>query len=177
MVFISARTIFRPEAARQIIGSARHHWIFHAQSTKQDRLAAKFPIDYIAIGPVFPTETKEAPDPVVGLETLQLVREILGPIPLVAIGGITLENSQSVLAAGADAVAVISDIWRLVATGGRTSQAVFLESLNCAISPSKSKFRLRLTWLCARIPEPVAEKCSRYPRRFSFSQSNPSSEF
>ena len=65
-----------------------------------------------AIGPIFPTATKGSTDPFIGIETLPIVRDILGPIPLVAIGGLTLENSKSVLDAGADAVAVISDIWR-----------------------------------------------------------------
>ena len=67
------------------------------------------PIDYLAIGPVFPTATKQNPDPVVGVEGLRQVRQIAGDIPLVAIGGITVENVAEVLEAGADAVALISD--------------------------------------------------------------------
>ena len=70
------------------------------------------PIDYIAIGPIFSTQSKEAANLPVGLEDLRLVRKAVGTIPLVAIGGITLENSRSVLEAGADAVSVIGSIWR-----------------------------------------------------------------
>jgi thiamine-phosphate pyrophosphorylase len=69
------------------------------------------PIDYVAIGPIFETSTKQASHRAVGLEGLRLAREAIGNVPLVAIGGITLENSLQVLAAGCDALAVISDIW------------------------------------------------------------------
>jgi thiamine-phosphate pyrophosphorylase len=63
---------------------------------------------YLAIGPVFATASKENPDPVVGVEGVRRARS-LTKLPLVAIGGITRENAASVLAAGADTVAVISD--------------------------------------------------------------------
>jgi thiamine-phosphate pyrophosphorylase len=63
---------------------------------------------YLAIGPVFATASKENPDPVVGLEGVRRARS-LTKLPLVAIGGITRENAASVLDAGADAIAVISD--------------------------------------------------------------------
>jgi thiamine-phosphate pyrophosphorylase len=65
------------------------------------------PVDYIAIGPVFPTRTKAAPDPVVGLETVRRARAFTSR-PLVAIGGIVETNAWSVVDAGADGVAVIS---------------------------------------------------------------------
>lgn len=73
--------------------------------------AAGSSADYIAVGPVFPTTTKEKPDPVVGTE---LIREARGVTrkPIAAIGGITLERAVEVLTAGADSVVVISDIWR-----------------------------------------------------------------
>jgi thiamine-phosphate pyrophosphorylase len=74
---------------------------------KQVRAAAEQDADYIAIGPVFQTSTKENPDPVVGLEGVRRARA-LTKLPLVAIGGITLENAPSVVEAGADSVAVIS---------------------------------------------------------------------
>ncbi len=67
--------------------------------------------DYLAIGPVFPTESKKQADPVVGLAGVQQARQATRK-PLVAIGGITLENAPSVIAAGADAVAVIGDLLR-----------------------------------------------------------------
>jgi len=65
--------------------------------------------DYVAIGPIFPTDSKEKPDPVVGLEGLRRVRALTRK-PLVAIGGITLSNAAEVIAAGADSVAVISGL-------------------------------------------------------------------
>jgi len=69
--------------------------------------AAEAPVDYVAIGPVFPTRSKAAPDPVVGLETVRRARDLTRR-PLVAIGGITAENARSVVEAGADGLAVIS---------------------------------------------------------------------
>ena len=69
--------------------------------------AAGEPVDYVAIGPVFPTRSKAAPDPVVGLEMVRRARALTAR-PLVAIGGITEENARSVVDAGADGVAVIS---------------------------------------------------------------------
>jgi thiamine-phosphate pyrophosphorylase len=97
-----------PEAARRIIGPAR--WLgvsTHnaAQLVEADQTSA----DYLAIGPVFATSSKANPDPVVGLEGIRRARE-LARKPLVAIGGITRANARSVIEAGADAVAVISDL-------------------------------------------------------------------
>jgi thiamine-phosphate pyrophosphorylase len=67
--------------------------------------------DYVAIGPVFSTSSKEKPDPVVGLEGVRRARDLTRK-PLVAIGGITRENAAAVIVAGADSVAVISDLLR-----------------------------------------------------------------
>jgi thiamine-phosphate pyrophosphorylase len=78
---------------------------------QQAQLAAQLPIDYVAFGPIFSTDTKKTANPVVGLENLSLVRRVLGSMPLVAIGGITAKNMDLVLTAGADAVSIISDIW------------------------------------------------------------------
>jgi thiamine-phosphate pyrophosphorylase len=75
----------------------------------QFREAGASSADYIAIGPVFPTGTKENPDPVVGLELLRAARQLTRK-PLVAIGGITIESAAEVYAAGADSVAVIRDL-------------------------------------------------------------------
>lgn len=66
--------------------------------------------DYVAIGPVFATNTKENPDPVVGLNGVRRARA-LTKVPLVAIGGITVENAPTVIEAGADSVAVISALF------------------------------------------------------------------
>jgi thiamine-phosphate pyrophosphorylase len=69
--------------------------------------AADEPVDYVAIGPVFPTRTKADPDPVVGLEMVRRARA-LSARPLVAIGGITETSARLVVDAGADGVAVVS---------------------------------------------------------------------
>jgi thiamine-phosphate pyrophosphorylase len=67
--------------------------------------------DYIAVGPIFPTSTKENPDPVVGLDLLRAARQLTRK-PLVAIGGVTVESAAEVFAAGADSLAVIKDLAR-----------------------------------------------------------------
>jgi thiamine-phosphate pyrophosphorylase len=85
-----------------LIGYSTHNL---AQVIAADAL----PIDYIAIGPVFATGSKANPDPVVGLEGVTQARRVTKK-PLVAIGGITRQNCSQVKAAGADAVAVISDL-------------------------------------------------------------------
>ena len=97
-----------PEAARRIIGPAR--WL-GVSTHNPDQLAEadKTSADYLAIGPVFATSSKANPDPVVGLEGIRRVRELTRK-PLVAIGGITRANARSVIEAGADGVAVISDL-------------------------------------------------------------------
>jgi len=71
--------------------------------------AEQSPADYIAIGPVFPTTGKKNPDVVVGLDGVRMARAATSK-PLVAIGGITRQNAKSVVEAGADSVAVISDL-------------------------------------------------------------------
>ncbi len=95
---IEARKLLGEEA---IIGYSAH-------SVGQAIEAVNLSIDYLAIGPVFSTRTKETPDPVVGLEGIREVREAIGAFPLVAIGGIRLEDIPSVLKAGADSAALIS---------------------------------------------------------------------
>ena len=99
-----------PDVARRLLG-AEAIIGFSTHSLEQAQLAAKMPVDYVAIGPIFETSTKGTTDSPVGLQKLSLIREALGTVPLVAVGGITSLNRQEVLDAGADAVAVISDIW------------------------------------------------------------------
>lgn len=97
-----------PEAARALLGE-RAVIGCSTHNVEQAVEAARLPVDYIALGPVFATASKERPDPVVGLEGLRRVREAVGGrVRLVAIGGVTRENAAEVLAAGADSVAVIS---------------------------------------------------------------------
>ena len=97
-----------PEAVRKIIGPDR--WLgVSTHNPGQLREADLTSADYLAIGPVFATSSKEKPDPVVGLEGVRRAR-VLTRKPLVAIGGITRANAASVIEAGADSVAVISDL-------------------------------------------------------------------
>jgi thiamine-phosphate diphosphorylase len=96
-----------PTAARELLGEKAVIG-FSTHNVEQAKEAAHLPVDYIAIGPIFNTSSKENADAVVGLEGLRRVRQAVGSTPLVAIGGITLETAPLVLAAGADAVAVIS---------------------------------------------------------------------
>lgn len=103
-----------PKLARRIMGSGATIG-FSTHNAEQLRAAADEPADYLAIGPIFQTPSKRKPDPVVGIERLSQWRP-LTPRPLVAIGGITRENAASVLAAGADSVAVISDLLPEVCT-------------------------------------------------------------
>jgi thiamine-phosphate pyrophosphorylase len=104
-----------PESVRKIIGfesGGRERWLgVSTHNPEQLRDADLTSADYLAIGPVFPTASKEKPDPVVGLEGVRRARELTHK-PLVAIGGITRANAVSVIAAGADSVAVISDLLR-----------------------------------------------------------------
>lgn len=97
------------EAARKILGDKAIIG-FSTHTPAQAAEAAKLPVDYIAIGPVFQTSSKENPDATLGLEKLKKVREAVGDFPLVAIGGINVENAASVLQSGADSLAVISAI-------------------------------------------------------------------
>jgi thiamine-phosphate pyrophosphorylase len=99
-----------PEAVRNIIGPER--WLgISTHNPDQLREADLTSADYLAIGPVFSTSSKENPDPVVGLEGVRRARALTRK-PLVAIGGITRANAASVIEAGADSVAVISDLLR-----------------------------------------------------------------
>jgi thiamine-phosphate pyrophosphorylase len=97
---------------RAIIGISTHN-------LAQAELAANMPVDYVAFGPMFKTSTKENPDPIIGLEALPAVRTIVGALPLVAIGGITLANAEEAWRAGADAV---SSIVALVSDPSRISE-------------------------------------------------------
>ena len=99
-----------PESVRRIIGA--HRWLgVSTHNPEQLQEADLTSADYLAIGPVFATSSKLNPDPVVGLEGVRRVRALTRK-PLVAIGGITRGNAASVIEAGADSVAVISDLLR-----------------------------------------------------------------
>src|ERR1700691_368065 len=99
-----------PESVRGIIGG--ECWLgVSTHNPDQLREADLTSADYLAIGPVFSTSSKDRPDPVVGLEGVRRARQLTRK-PVVAIGGITRGNAASVVEAGADSVAVISDLLR-----------------------------------------------------------------
>jgi len=95
---VEARKLLGPRA---IIGFSTH-------SVEQAIKAMELPVDYIAAGPIFPTWSKTDPEPMIGLAGLKRIRQAIGDFPLVAIGGINLDNCRDVLSAGADSVAMIS---------------------------------------------------------------------
>jgi thiamine-phosphate pyrophosphorylase len=95
-----ARALLGPDA---MIGFSTH-------SPAQLAAAIREPVTYVAVGPVFGTRTKETGYTPVGLELVRHAVEQSAGLPVVAIGGITLDTAASVLAAGATNVAVISDL-------------------------------------------------------------------
>ena len=97
-----------PGDARRVLGAGAFLG-YSTHNPQQLEAAAAEPVSYVAFGPVFPTASKENPDPVVGLDQLRTCRQRCQG-PLVAIGGITRQNASAVFAAGADSVAVIGDL-------------------------------------------------------------------
>ena len=97
-----------PQGARTVIGD-RLILGFSTHNLEQLKEADAGPADYVAYGPVFATSSKKNPDPVVGLEGIRAARAATKK-PLVAIGGINRANARSVIEAGADSVAVISEL-------------------------------------------------------------------
>lgn len=96
------------EAARQICPSPQ--WVgISTHNLEQLRAANDTSADYIAVGPIYPTTTKLNPDPVVGLDLIRAARRVTRK-PIVAIGGITIVSAAEVFQAGADSVAIISDL-------------------------------------------------------------------
>ena len=96
------------ELARRVLGPGK--WVGTSTHRLDQVIEADLSsADYIAFGPIFPTASKEKPDPVVGLDGLREARQATRK-PLVAIGGITVENARAVIEAGADSVAVIRDL-------------------------------------------------------------------
>jgi len=101
-------------SANQLLGYSTHNL---SQAASSELL----PVDYIAAGPVFPTSTKTNADPEIGLDGL---REICSHAshPVVAIGGITMENAKDVFACGAASVAVIRDLLKSKDVARRTEE-------------------------------------------------------
>jgi len=86
-----------------ILGTSTH-------SLHEAARAVEDGVDYVAIGSVFPTSTKENPEAIIGTEMVREVRRLVGQTPLIAIGGITANNVGDVIRAGADGVAVASAV-------------------------------------------------------------------
>src|SRR5437016_2539201 len=118
----------RAEAARSVIGTGKLLGV-STHNLDQFRDAAATSADYVAVGPVFSTSTKANPDPVIGIEFIRRVRGLTDK-PIVAIGGIRLERAVEVIQAGADSVAVISDIILARDPGQRARQ--YIELLGAA---------------------------------------------
>ncbi|MGE0042484.1 MAG: thiamine phosphate synthase [Vicinamibacterales bacterium] len=100
-----------PAAVRRVAGEGVVVGLStHTEAQAAAALAA--PIDYLAIGPVYGTRTKDTGYDAVGLDMVARVSALAGPrgLPVVAIGGITLDRAAAVWAAGADSVAVIGDL-------------------------------------------------------------------
>jgi thiamine-phosphate pyrophosphorylase len=99
----------RPEDARRVV-KLETIIGFSTHNAGQMRAAQHEPVDYLAFGPVFGTASKDRPDPTVGIDGLRLVRTLTIK-PLVAIGGITLDNAPLCWEAGADSVAIIAALY------------------------------------------------------------------
>jgi thiamine-phosphate pyrophosphorylase len=97
------------EEAREILGADKIIGL-STHTPEQFQAGLRTSADYLAVGPVYPTTTKENPSPVVGLELVTAARAFTNR-PLVAIGGITVERARAVIDAGADSVAVISALY------------------------------------------------------------------
>jgi len=97
-----------PEVARKILGPNKIIGL-SVNTVTEAREAARSGVDYLGVGPIFPTSSKKNLRPLLGLEGLQKIRQVTS-LPILAIGGINPENAAGVLQAGADGVAVISAI-------------------------------------------------------------------
>jgi thiamine-phosphate pyrophosphorylase len=112
------------EAARSVVGTGKLLGV-STHNLEQFKAGAATSADYVAVGPVFSTATKANPDPVVGIEFIRRVR-LLTDKPIVAIGGITLDRAAEVIEAGADSVAVVSDVLLAPDPGQRARQYIEL---------------------------------------------------
>lgn len=108
------------EDARRLVGPEKWAGV-STHNREHVRRAAETTADYVAVGPIFATRTKTNPDPTVGIKFIREARGMTTK-PVVAIGGITLENASEAIAAGADCVAVVSDIWHAPDPGARIGQ-------------------------------------------------------
>ncbi len=116
------------EGARSVIGTGKLLGV-STHTLRQFKEAVATSADYVAVGPVFSTSTKANPDPVVGIEFIRRVRPLTDK-PIVAIGGIALDRAVEVIRAGADSVAVVSDILLAPDAGQRARE--YIELLGAA---------------------------------------------
>jgi thiamine-phosphate pyrophosphorylase len=119
-------------AAREVIGTGCVIGL-STHNLPQFVAAVESSADYIAVGPIFSTSGKQSPDPVVGVDFIRTVRKLTTK-PIVAVGGIMLERARDVLDAGADSVAVISDILRAKNPADRVRQ--YLQTIPAAAQPA-----------------------------------------
>jgi thiamine-phosphate pyrophosphorylase len=120
-------------AAREVVGNDCLIGL-STHNLRQFAAALESSADYIAVGPIFPTSGKQNPDPVVGVDFIRTVRKLTTK-PIVAIGGITLERAREVIDAGADSVAVISDILKAKNPADRVRQ--YLQLIPAAAQPAE----------------------------------------
>ena len=106
-----ARTSLPPAEARRLLGASRLVGI--SCHTVEEAMEAGEGADFIVLGPLFPTPSKAAYGPPVGLERLREVRRRI-ELPILGIGGVTESNAAEVIAAGADGVASISAVMSAV---------------------------------------------------------------
>jgi thiamine-phosphate pyrophosphorylase len=98
----------QPVAARRVVGDEVMGFSTHNHT--QLARGNEEPVEYLSLGPIFDTASKDNPDPVVGLNGLRNLRGLTAK-PLVAIGGITQLNARDVLEAGANSLAIISGLF------------------------------------------------------------------
>ena len=120
-----------PGDARRLLGATLPLG-YSTHNAEQLAAASGEPANYLALGPMFPTQSKINPDPVVGIERLRNWRHLTTK-PLVAIGGVTRGNARSVLDAGADSVAVIGDL--ITADGSAASIVQRMKDWQRTIGP------------------------------------------
>jgi len=106
------QTDLPPTVARQLVGDGAILGLSITSIEQVSQTNELGCIDYVGVGPVFPTQTKRDADPTIGLDGLnEICRRI--KYPTIAIGGISIDNAADVMAQGVDGIAVISAICSL----------------------------------------------------------------
>lgn len=118
---------FPVSMARKLLGETALIGV-STHSLAEARKAASQAIDYIGFGPIFPTTTKQAHDPAVGISKIAMIREEIS-LPIYAIGGIQFSQLQNIIDAGASGVAVAGALKNADRTTVRTWQDTLEKSL------------------------------------------------